>query len=334
MTGAIDVDRLNTYERPARALVVASQLGGPLAQLGSQIAATLPDRLPNSSVAALAPGSFSDFPTDAEVLIPWGIRRDSLPPPGWPFGLRLVQLVTVGSDGYPAWLGDGPVVNCMRGPAGQPIAEFALAALLAEIKQVRTNDASTREDWRMRPLRAVRGFDLGLLGFGPINRHLARFALALGMNVRAVRRSDAPFGIEGVWRAASAAELFATSDAVVLAAPATARTRHIVDRTVLASARRGLHLVNVGRGSLVDHDALHDALESGIVGFATLDTTEPEPLPEGHSFYALPNVRLTGHSSSATPDFARAVLRKLVDNLADYRAGNALEDLVDAARGY
>ena len=95
------------------------------------------------------------------------------------------------------------------------------------------------------------GSTLGLYGFGSIARDLARKALALDMQVLALRRSPQPFGLDGVQRAADIHELFARADHLVLAAPATAETHHVVNRQTLASARPGLHLINVARARLV-----------------------------------------------------------------------------------
>ncbi|MEF7613547.1 NAD(P)-dependent oxidoreductase [Aquincola sp. MAHUQ-54] len=127
------------------------------------------------------------------------------------------------------------------------------------------------------------------------------------------------------------------ADHVVLAAPGTPQTRHIVDAAALAHARPGLHLVNVARGSLVDQDALLAALDAGRIDSASLDVTEPEPLPAGHPFYTHPRVRLSPHTSAISPAQQTALVDKFVRNLARFDAGERLEDLLDAqrrARGY
>jgi phosphoglycerate dehydrogenase-like enzyme len=121
---------------------------------------------------------------------------------------------------------------------------------------------------------------------------------------------------------------------LVLAAPLTPATRHIIDRGSLACAKPGLHIVNVARGALIDDDALLQALDTGLVGRATLDATEPEPLPSGHPFYRHPRVRLSPHASVHTPKTPERFATKFAENLARFRGGNALLDRVDFGRGY
>ncbi|NVN31524.1 hypothetical protein HUK83_14445, partial [Endobacter medicaginis] len=96
----------------------------------------------------------------------------------------------------------------------------------------------------------------------------------------------------------------------------------------------GLHLINVARGALIDETALLTALASGRVGAATLDVTEPEPLPDGHPFYAHPSIRLTPHVSWSGPEVRASFATRVADNLDRFLSGRPLRDLVDAAAGY
>ncbi len=124
------------------------------------------------------------------------------------------------------------------------------------------------------------------------------------------------------------------ADHLVLAAPATDATRHIVNRELLAEAKPGLHVINIARGSLIDNDALLDALANGRLGGASLDVTEPEPLPAGHPFYRHPRIRLSPHTSAIGPHNTAELARKFVRNFSAFTQGTALEDLVDLRRGY
>jgi len=147
------------------------------------------------------------------------------------------------------------------------------------------------------------------------------------MTVRAARRSDAPMP-PGITRAKDIGELFETSDHLVLAAPASAETRHIVSDALLERAKPGLHLVNVARGSLVDDDALLRALDGGRISLASLDVAEPEPLPAGHPYYSHPRVRLSPHTSVMSQDSDLRVARLFADNLARFARGEALRNVV------
>ncbi|HEV7817086.1 MAG TPA: D-isomer specific 2-hydroxyacid dehydrogenase family protein [Janthinobacterium sp.] len=313
-----------------RDLIIASQFEPKVNAVLAQKA--------GARVLDLPPGAPAGQAGDADVLFvlppPKGLAPVLSAPPGWPARVRWIQLASVGIDYYPPWLFRGPVVTSARGTASDAIAEYALAAIFSAAKNIPAiwlNDAGA---WRRQSLGLVKGSTLGLFGFGSIGQALARRALALGMRVLALRRSAAPFDVDGVEAVASLAELMARCDHLVLAAPATAQTRHAVNRATLAHARPGLHLINIARGNLVDHAALLAALDAGRVALATLDVTDPEPLPAGHAFYAHPRVRLSPHISPSTERVVPALIDKFIDNLARFRGGAPLHDVVDTARGY
>lgn len=306
-------------------------------QLDAGFNALLRERLPGVEVLDLPRGLPQALPAGVQALLaaPHPALRDAAePPPGWPFGLGFVQLVSSGLDFFPRWLLDGPPVASARGATASSIAEFALAAIFAAAKQLPELWIDNAGAWQQRPLASLAGSTLGLYGFGSIARELARKARALDMQVLALRRSAQPFGMDGVQRAADIHELFARADHLVLAAPATAETQQVVNRETLASARPGLHLINVARGSLVDQTALLQALDEGRLALASLDVTEPEPLPAGHPFYSHPRVRLSPHTSANTPQVYRNLAALLARNLERFQSGQPLENLVQAGRGY
>ena len=140
--------------------------------------------------------------------------------------------------------------------------------------------------------------------------------------------------LEGVEVVGSLDELLPEADHLVLAAPATPRTRHLINAETLALVKPGVHLVNIARGALVDQDALRVALDDGRVAMATLDTVDPEPLPEGHWLYSHPKVRLSAHVSWASPAGMARTLEIFVDNLRRYAAGEQVLHVVDADEGY
>jgi phosphoglycerate dehydrogenase-like enzyme len=277
-------------------------------------------------------------PPEAEVMFGAPFHRagtdTSYPPPdGWPFGLKWIQLISAGVDLYPRWLFAGPPVTSARGVSSLALAEFTLMAVFAAAKRTSEIWVHDAARWKPSRLSLVAGATLGIVGFGAIGEALAPKALALGLKVLAVRKSAAamPAGVE---RAADVAELFARADHVVLACPATPETDRMVNGALLAQAKPGLHIINVARGSLIDDAALLAALDDKRLGLATLDCTDPEPLPEGHAFYTHPRIRLSPHTSTYTPDAQPNLIAKFVRNLDNYRAGRPLEDVVDPAAGY
>ncbi len=96
----------------------------------------------------------------------------------------------------------------------------------------------------------------------------------------------------------------------------------------------GVHIVNIARGALIDQDALRRALDDDRVGGATLDTVDPEPLPEGHWLYSHPRVRVTAHVSWGSPNTFTRMMQAFADNLARYVAGEPLYGVVDPDEGY
>jgi phosphoglycerate dehydrogenase-like enzyme len=251
-------------------------------------------------------------------------------------GVRWVHVLGTGVDGFPLDLLGSQTLTCSRGGSAVPIAEWVLAVMLAFEKRLPDAwvQAAPADWWRSVRLGTLHGKTLGLVGIGGIGTAVAVRALPFGMRVRACRRTAAPADIDGVEIVGSLTDLVTTADHLVLAAPATASTRQLIDRDVLAAVRPGAHLVNVARGALVDQDALREALDDGRVARASLDAVDPEPLPDGHWLYTHPRVRLSPHVSWNMPGAADVLLEPFIDNLRRYRAGEPLAGLVDRAAGY
>jgi phosphoglycerate dehydrogenase-like enzyme len=246
-----------------------------------------------------------------------------------------VHLAGTGIDSYPREMFDGRTVTNARGASAIPIAEFVLAAMLAFEKRLpETWIHEPPEHWNFAPLGWLNTRTLGLVGLGGIGLATAERALPFGMKVRALRRRPEPSPLEGVEVVGSLEELLPEADHLVLAAPATPRTRQLIDAETLALVKPGVHLVNIARGALVDQDALRVALDDGRVAMATLDTVDPEPLPEGHWLYSHPKVRLSAHVSWASPAGMARTLEIFLDNLRRYAAGEQVLHVVDADEGY
>jgi phosphoglycerate dehydrogenase-like enzyme len=250
-------------------------------------------------------------------------------------GLRWMHLPGTGVDAWPHELLTGRTVTCARGVSGIPIAEFVLASMLAFEKQFPTTWLeSPPEHWNYAPLGELAGKTLGLVGLGGIGVEIARRALAFDMRVVAVRRTTAPSPVAGVEVLTDLDELLPLADHLVLAAPATARTQSLLDARAFERAKPGVHLVNIARGSLVDQDALRGALDEGRVALASLDTVDPEPLPDDHWMFEHPRVHLSAHVSWASPRAFDRITESFVANLRRYLAGEPLHGVVDATEGY
>lgn len=271
-------------------------------------------------------------------LIGWDAAPDT-PPAGWLGDLRWIQSASTGIDFYPRWLYDGPhrasvPVTCARGVSAVPIAEYVLAAVLLFEKRLDAIRVRGPQDWAKSTLGGLAGKRLGLVGYGAIGRAVAERAAAFGLRVGAVRRTGWTTPEPGVEPFERLDDLVAASDHLVLALPLTGESRGLIGADLLARAKPGQHIVNIARGALLDQDALLAAIESGRIAGATLDVTEPEPLPAGHPFYSHPAVRLTPHVSFSDPAVEIRLADKILANLDAYASTRPLHDRVDAATGY
>lgn len=302
-------------------------------QLPPRFTDALAQRMPDVEWVDIPRGADFRLDPDIEILLPGpfaaaGGTPPAIPPPGWPFGLRWVQLISAGLDFYPPWLFAVEQVTSARGASAPALAEYALAAVFAAAKQLPESWIHSAEEWVHRPVGDVAGSTLTIFGFGAIAEALAPRAQAMGMKVIATRRSDAPFPISGVERAADLPELIARADHLVLAAPSTPETTGIINGDTLSHARPGLHLINLARGNLIDDAALLAALDNGQVARATLDVTHPEPLPAGHPFYTHPRVLLSPHTNTLTPNTIAATADQVADNLMRFLRGEPLQNRV------
>jgi phosphoglycerate dehydrogenase-like enzyme len=250
-------------------------------------------------------------------------------------GVRWMHIPGTGVDAWPRELLTGRTVTCARGSSAIPIAEFVMGEILAfdkDFPDVWLTEPPER--WNVAGLRELCGETVGLVGLGGIGTAVARRALAFDMRVRALRRRptrEAPGGVE---LARDLPDLLATADHLVVAAPATPATHHLLDAAAFELVKPGVHLVNIARGALIDQDALRIALDDGRVAMASLDTVDPEPLPAGHWMYGHPKVRLSAHVSWSTPRGFERMVALFADNFERYLAGQPLHDVVDADEGY
>jgi phosphoglycerate dehydrogenase-like enzyme len=304
-------------------------------QVRPAVAAKVSAALAHVEVVSIPSEGELDAGLAAEVLLtyPWGSPnlRQVLAR-----GVRWVHVLGTGIDAFPLEHLDGQALTCSRGASAVPIAEWVLAVMLAFEKRLPESwiHGVPATTWGRAELGGLHGRTLGLLGLGGIALAVAHRALSFGMRVRAYRRNASAAAPEGIEVVGSLAQLAASADHLVIAAPLTAATRHIVGRELLAALPRGAHLVNVARGGLVDQDALRTALDGGQLAMASLDAVDPEPLPAGHWLFTHPRVRLSPHVSWSMPGAADVLIEPFIDNLRRYQAGEPLAGLVDVKEGY
>jgi phosphoglycerate dehydrogenase-like enzyme len=251
--------------------------------------------------------------------------------------LRWVQL---------PWAGIEPYVDvvrahaertwtCAKGVYADPVAEHAVALALAGLR--RLDRYARARSWGRPEGTNLVGAPVTVVGGGGIAEALLRMLAPFRCEVTVVRRSATAEPLPGAARVVGAGDLDAALTGalvVVLALPLTPDTDGLIDRRRLDLVAEGACLVNVARGRHVVTDDLVAALREGPLGSAGLDVTEPEPLPDGHPLWNLPNAIVTPHTGN-TPEMAVPLLAaRVTENVRRWRAGAPLLGPVDPGAGY
>ncbi len=251
-------------------------------------------------------------------------------------GVRWVHNFGTGVDQFPMdLLHDDQVLTCSRGAGAGPISEWVITQMLAFEKRLPGSwITEPPENWNLADLGTLKGSHVGIIGYGGIGQAVAQRALPFGSEVRAHRRRAIPSEDPGVEIVTDLLALAEWSDHLVVTAPATPETHHLVGPAVLDVLGPGAHVVNIARGALIDQDALRVALDDGRVALASLDTVEPEPLPDGHWLYTHPQVHLSPHISWSSPERYDRILGIFLEELARWEADEPLVNVVDREAGY
>lgn len=229
-------------------------------------------------------------------------------------------------------------VTTSAGVHALPLAEFAALGILNGFKRTAelAQDQAARLWPELRtPTRLVNGSHLVVTGLGEIGLETARIARALGMTVSGTKRTVEPLdGIQEVTDNAGLAGLLATADAVVNTLPGTPSTEKLFGREVFAAMRPGTVFVNVGRGTVVDEEALLEALGNGQVSYACLDVFAVEPLPQDSPLWNHPRVMVSPHTSALSAAENRLITERFCSNLRTYLDGGELPHVVDTVHFY
>ncbi|MCE2531887.1 MAG: hydroxyacid dehydrogenase [Acidimicrobiia bacterium] len=249
--------------------------------------------------------------------------------------LRWIQLPYAGIEPYLPLLDGERLWTCGKGVYAEPVAEMALSMLLAGMRGLTTYIGA--RSWLGPEGRNLRGANVTILGGGGITVELLKLLEPFDCDTTVLRRHPEPLpgtsdvrvvGPEGL------DEALPGSDAVVVALALTAETRGIIDARALAAMPEHCWLVNVARGEHIVTADLVAALGAGTIAGAALDVTDPEPLPDGHRLWDLPNCIITPHVGN-TPEMGMALLnRRVTENVRRYGAGEPLLGPVNVALGY
>jgi len=229
-------------------------------------------------------------------------------------------------------------VTTSAGVHALPLAEFAAMGILNGFKRTAelAQDQQARNWPSLRtPTRLVSGSRLVIAGLGEIGLETARLARALGMTVSGTKRTPEPLdGIDQVTGNDGLAGLLATADAVVNTLPGTPYTEKLFNRDVFAAMKPGSVFVNVGRGTVVDEEALLEALDNGQLSYACLDVFAVEPLPLESPLWSHPRVLVSPHTSALSAAENRLIADRFCSNLRIFLDGGELPHLVDTIHFY
>jgi phosphoglycerate dehydrogenase-like enzyme len=227
----------------------------------------------------------------------------------------------------------GRLFTCSKGAHSSLIAEHALALALAGLHSVASSARAST--WVGTRVTALAGAPVTIVGGGGIASSLITMLAPFEAPVTVVRRHPDP--VPGAVRTLTTDALHeALPDArvVVLALALTPETRHIIAAPELAAMHDRAWLVNVSRGGHVDTAALVEALEAHAIAGAALDVTEPEPLPDGHPLWSLPNCIVTPHHAGSSNAVMALLANRIYDNVVRLGAGEPLLGVVDPEAGY
>ncbi|MGC2831866.1 MAG: D-2-hydroxyacid dehydrogenase [Candidatus Acidiferrum sp.] len=220
------------------------------------------------------------------------------------------------------------------------LGEFTLGAILYFAKDFRRMIRNQMAGvWEAFDVSWVSGHTVGIIGYGDIGRAIAGRVSALGMTVLAVRRHASTSKtvdplVAQTYAPERRLEMISRCDYVVVAAPLTSETRGMIGEAEFAVMKPTAVVINVGRGPVINEEAMIGALSSGRIRGAALDVFDHEPLPAGHPFYKLENILLSPHCADHTPDWLDNAMKFFIEQYERFRKGEALVNVVDKKLGY
>jgi phosphoglycerate dehydrogenase-like enzyme len=247
--------------------------------------------------------------------------------------INWVQLPFAGSEAFMYLVNHDRIWTCGKGVYAEPVAEHALGLLLAGFRHI--GNYARQTSWTGPVGQNLLGANITILGGGGITASLVRLLQPFFCNITVVRLSAEPLeGVNTVVGPESLVDAIVGADAVVVALALTPDTEGILGRNEFELMEKHAWVVNVGRGRHIVTDDLVWALQEGEIGGAALDVTNPEPLPEGHPLWAMPNCIITPHIGN-TPAMAVPLLSaRIAENVRRYVNGEPLVGCIDPELGY
>lgn len=276
----------------------------------------------------------------AQVLLLWDFFSSALEDAWHAAGsLEWIHVVAAGVDKllFDDLRESGVVVTNARGIFDRPMAEFVLAGMLAFAKNLPGLLSLQRErTWQHSETERLESSRALIVGTGSIGREIARVLKAMGLHVagagRTARSGDEDFG--EIYASSELADVVDGFDWVVMVAPLTQETRHLIDASVLKAMKPTARLINVGRGASVDTEALVEALQEGAIAGAALDVFDVEPLPADHPLWSMDNVIISPHLSGDARGWLPQLAGQFANNFGRYVRQQPLENVIDKKLGF
>ena len=256
--------------------------------------------------------------------------------------LRWLQLNNAGTEGYctPGVLPEEAILTNATGTYGMAISEHMIAMLFMLQKRLDTYyQQQKNHSWeKQEHMIVAQGSTTLVIGLGDIGTAFAEKMHAMGSRVFGIRRTmqPKPDAVEAQYTMEDLHELLPQADVVALSLPAWKETQGVIGKEELKLMKKTAVILNVGRGSAIDTDALSDALYTGEIFGAGLDVTDPEPLPPDHPIWNAPHTIITPHVSGRydLPATLEKIWNLILDNLERWEKGRDLKNVIDLSTGY
>lgn len=232
------------------------------------------------------------------------------------------------------------IFTTASGVHAKPLAEYAMMSMLMFTRGLfRVLEFQQRRAWERYAGTDLHGRTLLIIGLGAIGQQLAHVARPFGLHVIGIKRHVSgvrpdDVSVDELYSPAELERVLPRADFLVLIAPHTSETEHMINADRLSMMKRGAVIINIGRGQLVEESALIDALKSGHLGGASLDVFETEPLPNESPLWDMPNVLVSPHSGSTSDRENGRITDIFCKNITRYLAGETLINAFDATRSY
>ncbi len=291
-------------------------------------------------VRALTPEEAAREIVDADIMFGWPTAEMIASAPS----LKWVQFPSAGADRLmqvPELVESDIIVTNTRGAHAPSIAEHVFGLLLSMTRAIplcvgwQKDHIWNRQDGYRLP-REIRGSTMGIVGYGNIGRAVARRAHGFEMRVLAVDAVEGPGDdyVEEVWAVTDLREMLAQSDVVVIAAPYTRETRHLMSTDAFAAMKDDAYLIAISRGGIVDEAALVETLKRGKLAGVGFDVAEVEPLDPSSELWDFDNVLITPHLAGSSWQKEERCVQILIENIGRFQRGEELLNVVNKRLGY